>query len=74
MRLLSIAVADGAEGTGAAAALVREFEDKLRGSCEGYELTVLKTNQRARRFYEKLDFSLVRETVQEYVFQKKFHD
>jgi ribosomal protein S18 acetylase RimI-like enzyme len=73
MRLLSIAVADGAEGKGAALALVREFDDRLRGSCEGYELTVLKTNQRARRFYEKLDFVLARETVQEYVFQKKFH-
>jgi ribosomal protein S18 acetylase RimI-like enzyme len=74
MRLLSIAVAENAEGTGAAVALVREFDNTVRRSCEGYELTVLKTNQRARRFYEKLDFVLVRETAQEYVFQKKFHD
>ena len=74
MRLLSIAVAGEAEGTGAATALIREFDAKLRQSCGGYELTVLKTNERARRFYEKLDFLFIRETAQEYVFQKTLHD
>jgi ribosomal protein S18 acetylase RimI-like enzyme len=72
MRLLSIAVAEDAAGKGAAAALVRAFDDDLRQQCKGYELTVLKTNQRARRFYEKLDFTLVGETDQEYVFQRRF--
>jgi ribosomal protein S18 acetylase RimI-like enzyme len=74
VRLLSIAVADEAEGTGAAAALVQQFDDTLRRSCDGYELTVHKMNQRARRFYEKLGFFIVDETEQGYVFQKKFHD
>ena len=74
VRLLSIAVADDAEGTGAAVALVREFDDHLRRSCDGYELTVMKTNTRARKFYEKLAFSLAGETAQEYIFRKKFRE
>ncbi len=74
MRLLSIAAATGAEGNGAAAALVKAFDDEMRQQCRGYELTVLKTNERARRFYEKLDFTLVGETEQEYFFQRRFGD
>ena len=72
MRLLSIAVAAGAAGYGAAAALVNAFDDEMRQRGPGYELTVLKTNSRARRFYEKLDFILVGETEQEYIFQRRF--
>jgi ribosomal protein S18 acetylase RimI-like enzyme len=73
-RLLSIAVASNVTGKGAAAELVKGFDEVMRNRCPGYELTVLKTNERARRFYEKLEFTLVGETEQEYVFQRRFRE
>jgi ribosomal protein S18 acetylase RimI-like enzyme len=58
-RLLSLAVDEAAEGTGAAIALVAAFEDRLRGKYSAYELKVVKTNHRALRFYEKLGMVIV---------------
>ncbi len=58
-RLLSIAVDESAKGSGAATALVSAFDAFFRGSFPAYELSVVKTNHRAVRFYEKLGMRIV---------------
>ncbi len=57
-RLLSIAVDMSAEGTGAAAALVRAFESRVCRTHAAYELKVAKSNLRAVRFYQKVGLRL----------------
>jgi ribosomal protein S18 acetylase RimI-like enzyme len=72
-RLLSIAVDEAAQGGGVAAALVRAFESSICRRHAGYTLSVLKTNQRAVRFYEKLGLEIVVDALpRSFVFQKQF--
>jgi ribosomal protein S18 acetylase RimI-like enzyme len=57
VNLLSIAVTSDAKGTGAAEMLLHSFEQAIYPA-PGYSLSVLKTNPRAIRFYEKHGFLL----------------
>ena len=72
-KLLSIAVDQAAEGSGAATALVKAFESSISGCYAGYTLSVLKTNQQAVRFYEKLGLTIVVDSFpRSFIFQKDF--
>lgn len=72
-RLLSIAVDKSAEGSGAAAALVAAFESSISSRHAAYELSVVKTNRQAVRFYEKLGLSLVPSASPKYfTFRREF--
>jgi ribosomal protein S18 acetylase RimI-like enzyme len=72
-RLLSIAVDKAAEGSGAAAELVKAFEESMSGSHTAYELSVVKTNRQAVRFYEKLGLTNVPSTSPKYfTFRREF--
>lgn len=62
VRLLSIAVAAEAVGTGAATELVQAFERTLKGTTESYGLSVKRDNHRAVAFYHKLGFELESES------------
>lgn len=55
-RLLVLAVADRARGTGVASALVRCFEERIPAEYPAYGLSVRRENVRAIRFYEKMGF------------------
>ena len=62
-----------AEGSGAAAALVKAFESSISSRYRGYTLSVLKTSRRAVRFYEKLGLTIVMDAFpRSYVFLKVF--
>ncbi len=61
--MLSIAVAECVASKGVGTALVQEFEAEIRPACSTYDLNVLKTNNSAIRFYEKLAFQRVGETA-----------
>ena len=72
-RLLSIAVDESAQGRGVAAALVTAFESSICNRYDGYTLSVLKTNQHAVRFYEKLGLTIMVDAYpRSFVFQKTF--
>jgi ribosomal protein S18 acetylase RimI-like enzyme len=72
-RLLSMAVDNDVEGTGVGLSLVRAFESRICVRYSGYVLSVLKTNQRASRFYERLGMRLVAAgRAKSNVFQKDF--
>jgi ribosomal protein S18 acetylase RimI-like enzyme len=58
-RLLTLAVDESVKGSGVAKALVDAFESRLRRSYAAYELSVVKTNHRAVRFYQKLGLRVV---------------
>jgi len=69
-RLLSIAVAPEGTSRGIGQALVRGFEEAIREVSNSYDLRVLKNNDRAIRFYEKLGFEHVGETSCSWTFRK----
>jgi ribosomal protein S18 acetylase RimI-like enzyme len=72
-RLLSIAVDASAEGSGAAGELVAAFESSISSRCAAYELSVVKTNLQAVRFYEKLGLTLVATASPKYfTFRREF--
>ena len=72
-RLLSLAVDEAAQGSGAAAALVKAFEASICRRYAGYTLSVLKTNLQAVRFYEKLGLEIIVDAFpRSFVFQKQF--
>ncbi len=72
-KLLSIAVDEAAQGSGAGAALVKAFESCIAGRYPGYTLSVLKTNAQAVQFYEKLGLTIVVDAFpRSFVFYKDF--
>jgi len=72
-RLLSMAVDSEVEGNGVGLALVKAFESRICDQHSGYVLSVLKTNRRAVRFYERLGMRLVADASRRSnVFQKDF--
>ena len=72
-RLLSLAVDEAAQGSGAATALVKAFEAKISTCHPGYWLTVNKTNHRAVRFYERMGMMIVVDAFPtSFMFQKEF--
>ena len=72
-RLLSIAVDRNAGGSGAAMELVRAFESSVSSDHPAYELSVVKTNRQAVRFYEKLGLTRLAEASPKYfTFRKEF--
>ena len=72
-KMLSIAVDEAATGSGAAGALVKAFELSICGRHPGYILSVLKTNRRAVRFYEKMGMQIIVDTFpRSFILQKEF--
>lgn len=70
VRLLSIAVAENAKGTGAASKLLENFEKNL--DSESYGLSVKKENERAIKFYYKNGFVLSHEKDGNLYFNKTY--
>ena len=72
-KLLSIAVDEAAQGSGAGAALVKAFESSISPRYAGYTLSVLKGNAQAVRFYEKLGLTIVVDAFpRSFIFYKEF--
>ena len=72
-KLLSLAVDKAAEGSGTAAVMVKAFESRIWDRCPGYTLSVLKANQQAVRFYEKLGLTIVVDAYpRSFILQKIF--
>lgn len=62
--ILSICVVNQCKGQGIAKILVEDFEQRLiKNGYEGYTLSVYKTNERARRFYEKISMKIYKESA-----------
>ena len=57
--LLSIATSKNYQGKGIGSNLISWFEDKLRGFCNCYFLTVQEENTKAIQFYKKNGFTFV---------------
>lgn len=71
-RLLTLAVAADAEGSGVATTLVKAFESTISSRYSGYWLTVAKTNLHAVRFYERLGMTIVVDAFpSSFMFQKE---
>lgn len=72
INVLSIAVSKKAMGTGVARALIDAFEQTIQNlHVEHYGLSVIKSNLRACRFYEKNGFEVIKDNGTNYILRKR---